>query len=268
MLQARIVTCSLVVIFGLQIGAFSSRTALAQTLNAKRPPAKAKPAPARPVSPPPAPANSGFYVPENETWSTIQPLQGYADTKIHSLGLSIHASFFGPGFGLEYLHREKSWLDWGVALHHSQANLEKEKVSGATEFLKANANSIRFFTRYVGFKWAYIGAALDYFNIKGEYGWKGSAIAQSPLKTDVTAQTATLGLFCGTEWDGPWNSYIGVDAFGFAMPLFGTVTYYENSDVDLTSKLLAGGDIESRVGEEVAAQLKFYYLNLRIGYRF
>lgn len=276
MIRTRIVTYSLAAIFNLQTGA-----SLAQSLNAKRPPPKAKAKPAPRYTPPPTPRyapptprytpppsqNPIFATPTNDIWSQAEPAPDPYATP-HSLGLNAVASFFGSGYGLEYIYLENNWLDWGFALRHTQAKLETEKVSGATEFIEAESNAIRFFARYVQYQWLYVGASFDYIRIEGDYGWEGSAIAQSPLQTTISSQVAALGIFLGSEWEGPWRSFFGVDAAGFATPIFGTVNFEENPDVEVTSRALAGGDIKTRVRDETTAQLNFHYLNLRVGFRF
>lgn len=267
MIRARIVTYSLSVIFTFQMGIFWATSASAQEFNAKRPPPKAKPKPSPRYTPPPPPPRStptpSFAMPD-DNWGAITSANAYT----HSLGLNVVASFFGPGVGLEYIHTENDWLDWGIALRHTQANLENDSISEATEFIKADTNAVRFFARYISYRWLYAGAAFDILQIQGEYGWEGSAIAQSTLKTPFSSQAAALGVFIGTEWEGPWRLYYGADIAGYSAPLYGTVTYEENADLDVTSKALKGDDIEARLREEIKAQLSLYYLNLRVGIRF
>jgi hypothetical protein len=270
MLRARIATCGLILNFALSSCVISlSACASIDQLKAKQSP-RPKKVPKRPPGPayiPPTPQNQVFTIPDDESWSEVKP-EPDPYTKNHSLGLNVIAGNFGPGVGLEYIHAEKSWLDWGVALRRTQASLDKEDEINVTEFIEADTNALRFFARYVQYKWLYAAATFDYSSIQGDYGWKGDAIVAGTLKTAFSAQVASLGLLVGSEWDGPWSSYIGFDWVGFAVPIFGSVDYDEQVDVEDTSKLLTGDDIKTRLTDETSAQMQLSYLNVRIGWRF
>lgn len=250
-----------------------AQTSIAASGTAKPKAGKAqKKAPAR-RNTPPAPgtgASSEFNVPvpDEDTWydeDGVQQLQGNAQPRRHSFGLIGAVNYFGSGGGLEYLYAYTPKLSFGGSLLHTQSALKDSSIDGATEFIDATSNSLRAYARYTLFPFLYGGAGLNIDRIQGDYGWKGSAINAGAIQTKFSTTLYALDVFIGSEWRGPWGTYIGADWVGSAIPLGGTIYYDADADVELTSKFLKDKTPNQRLDEETTAQLRIYYLNIRFG---
>lgn len=207
-------------------------------------------------------------IPEEDNWYSedgVMQAAGYSQPQRNQVGVLGVVNYFGSGAGLEYLYALTPKLNLGASLMHTQATLEDDASDGASEFIEAQSNSLRAYARYTIFPFLYGGAGLNLDRIQGEYGWKGSAINGERIKTGFASNIYALDVFLGSEWRGPWSTYIGVDWLGFAVPLGGTINYDANPDVELTSKVLKSKTLNQRLDEETSAQLRFYYLNIRLG---
>ncbi len=263
-------------------------TATSFPAKAKVPPPKTKPparrAPSRSAPPavnrppgaapaPKLPAEFSSGVPDADNLGNTEGLQdntiGKAATPHrHNLGLVGAVSYFGSGAGLEYIFMLYPFMSIGTSITHTQASLTDDATDGASEYIEAQTNSLKVFARFPIFSFLYAGAGANYNLIKGEYGWKGSAIQEGRLKTDFNANIAALDVFLGSEWRLPWSTYLGVDWVGSSFPLGGTISYDANEEVELSSKALKNKTPNQRLDEETGAQLRLYFLNVRLGMTF
>ncbi|MBC7661462.1 MAG: hypothetical protein H7249_17335 [Chitinophagaceae bacterium] len=229
-----------------------------------------KKAPVRKTPVPPAPGatpSSDFGATEDDSWAKFESTPGTVATKSpeHQVGVVGVLNYFGSGAGIEYLYPFRPRISFGVSVLQTAASLDDSASDGAKEFLTAKSTSLRLYARYSMFWFLYGAAGLNADSIVGDYGWKGSAIQGGEIKTHYTAKILALDVFMGSEWKGPWSTYVGVDWIGLALPLTGTINYNANPDVELTSKALKGKMPNQRLDEETSAQLRLYYLNLRVG---
>lgn len=231
----------------------------------KKAPARRNTAPAQETG-----GSSDFSVPipDEDTWYNEDGAHQAASSRQiprHSLGLIGAVNSFGAGGGFEYLYAFTPKLSLGGSLLHTRAVLEDSSIDGATEFIHATSNSLRAYARYAAFAFLYGGAGVNIDRIQGDYGWKGSALNNGSIQTKFSTTIYALDLFIGSEWRGPWGTYIGADWVGSAIPLGGTIYYDANPDVELTSKFLKDKTPNQRLDQETTAQLRIYYLNIRFG---
>lgn len=222
---------------------------------------KAKPLPAAPV---PAPAQNPAAVPAQRAL----PKPSRVDLLSHRAGALGFVSYFGSGAGLEYLYEPTDWFLGGISYAHTQAELGQSSSSPTEEFLDGSLDSVKLQLQYRALRPVYFGMGLGFAKIKGKYGWQGEGVADGQIDSRYEAQLFVADLFLGSEWTLFDAFYVGVDWFGFAAPIAGSVTVESTEEADITTQFLTGSTSESRVNSEISAQLKLYYLALRAGYRF
>ncbi|RYZ58739.1 MAG: hypothetical protein EOP07_06135 [Proteobacteria bacterium] len=274
---------AIVTLFIPAVGEVIAPNLYAQTIIAKAATAKpkaAKPQKKAPVrrntAPAPGTGGSGgefsVPVPEEDNWYNEEGVQRAAQVSSPStqqIGLLGTVNYFGSGAGLEYVYNYSPTLSFGGTFLHTSASLKDDASDGASEYIDAQSNIFRAFARYAAYPYLYAAAGLDYDRISGEYGFKGSAINGDRIKTDFSAGITAIDVFFGSEWKLPWwRTYVGVDWIGFSVPLGGTIEYDANEDLEVTSKALKGKTPNQRLDEETSAQLRIYYLNLKVGMTF
>jgi hypothetical protein len=273
---------AIVILFLPAVGEVIAPNLYAQPIIAKA--ATAKPKATKPQKKPPvrrntapAPGTGGggefsVPVPEEDNWYNEEGVQRAAAVPLTSsqqIGIVGTVNYFGSGAGLEYVYNYTPSLSFGGTFLHTSASLTDDASDGASEYIDAQSNIFRAYARYSLYPFLYAAGGLDYDSISGEYGWKGSAINGDRIKTDFTAGIVAIDVFFGSEWKLPWwGTYVGVDWIGFSLPLGGTIEYDGQEDVELTSKALKGKTPNQRLDEETSAQLRLYYLNLKIGMSF
>ncbi len=219
----------------------------------------------------PAP-NGRFQVPipeekgEFNIWGDDPKIQTPSSPGRHQLGLVGLVNFLGAGFGAEYLHRQTTWLDWGLNLSSTQAQLTKTTGIDANEFLNSSMANLKSFVRVFSSRRLYLGAGLNMSSIAGSFGWKGPGVVDEEISTDFKLQLALVDIFIGSEWELGKGFYFGVDWVGIGVPLIGNMSFEENIDLDDTTKILTGQTAEERILSELAAQFRPYYVLLKIGY--
>ena len=214
--------------------------------------------------------NFNVTVPDDDTWSKAErpaPLPPPPTYDKHMVGVVGAVNFFGSGAGLEYLYGIDSKISLGANLLHTYASL-KESGGEADEFINATNTHYRFFAKYEFFPLLYTTGGLDLDTITGTYGWKGSAVEGDRIATSFNARILALDLAAGSEWKGPYHTYIGCDWIGVTLPLGGSIDPHHNDDVELTSEALKGKKPNQRLDSEISAQLQFHYLSIRLGARF
>ncbi len=209
-------------------------------------------------------------VPDDDTWSKVErpaapPPRPAYDT--HMIGVVGAVNFFGSGAGLEYSYALDSRISLGASLLHTYAAL-KDDNGEAAEFIDATNTHFRFYGKYAFLPYLYATGGLDIDAITGTYGWKGSNVEGDRLATSFNSRIVALDLAAGSEWKGPFRTYVGCDWIGVTVPLGGSIDTHHNDDVELTSEALKGKKPNQRLDEEISAQLRFHYLNIRLGLRF
>lgn len=266
-------------------GAIATQITYAQTNTGSRPAAKPKAtkpikrAPVRRPAPAPPQSHPGtFAVPqlEEDNWYNLEKSETQlsdSGAKENQLGVVGVVNYFGAGGGVEYV---RSFAPFGVAVTglYTVAKLKDNLTASgqeqgeSVEFFDTKSTYLRVHGRYNFYRYVYFSSGLTFDRIQGNYGWRGTAIQSGEIKTDFSSALMTLDLMIGSEFRGPWGTYIGVDWLGTSIPLSSSVTYKDNSDLDLTSRALKGKKPDQRIEDETSAQLRIYYLNLRIGYTF
>ncbi len=242
----------------------------------KRPATRPKPAPRPgpkppPRSVPPPPARS-FSVPVNEidddwTFSSMFSTSRSSESR-HQMGAQGLVNYFGMGFGLEYHQDLWRWADWGAQVSSTTAALKPSKKSDTQEFINTSLSNVKGSLRMFRERTFYAGTALSLGMLSGQYGWRGPGIASGEIGTRFEAQLLTAEVFLGSEWGLPWGFYVGCDWVGFGLPLFGSLKVQDAAGLDITTTVLSGSDAKGRIRKEIAAQLKLYYLQARIGWSF
>ncbi|HET9235983.1 MAG TPA: hypothetical protein VFO10_01960 [Oligoflexus sp.] len=239
-----------------------------------------RPAPKQTPFFPPAPPtqldpvdNSRFQVPMPEEkgdlniWgedTTTAPAGASAEFR-NQFGLIGAGNFMGFGFGLEYLRRSTSWLDWGLQLTSTQTRLTNSKNPETDEFLAPEMNAARVSLRLFNRRWLYFGTGLSLAMIQGSYGWEGSGVVDEEISSEFKAQLVVLDFVLGSQWEFGSRFYVAVDWLGFGIPLAGSLNYTENSDLDDLTRILSGSNTDERVQKELGAQFRPYYGLLKFG---
>ena len=212
------------------------------------------------------PARANPPVPVRGRWAnpvTVQPPASSVETK-HQAGLALVVNYFGSGFGLEYLYALYPFLNVGGSALVTSADLTDDG-EGASEFINAQTTAIKLFATVPLFTYFYAGGGLDFNQVSGDYGFEGPAVTGQQIKTPFSGTLVALDAKIGSEWRGPWSTYIGVDWIGSSFPLTGKLSYETNADVEITSQALKSKSPSQRLDEEISAQFRFYYLNIRAG---
>lgn len=223
-------------------------------------------------SPPQTPSPSPQQLQQNsQALRPMRPLPAPTATSNmlpHRVGAQGLLAFFGSGMGVEYSYQPWDWLLGGFSYVHTKASLGQDKSSDTKEYLDGSLNGLKMQIQYRALDPVYLGLGLSLMQISGSHGWRGEGVAAGEISSDYDAQLYTADFFLGTEWTFFKNFYVGVEWFGLAYPFTGSVVVESSEDADITTKFLTGSTIESRVNDEISAQLKLYYLNMRVGYRF
>lgn len=249
-------------------------------------PKPGKPAP-RPAAPKPAPFfppappvqldpvdNSRFQVPMPEEkgdlniWGndpTAVPLGSSTEAR-NQFGLIGVGNYLGAGFGLEYLRRSFTWMDWGLQVTRTQTRLTNSKNPETDEFLSTSMTSARLATRFFNQRWLHVGVGLSVNRLEGRYGWEGPGVVDEEIASDFKAQLVVLDLVLGSQWEPGKGFYIGIDWLGLGAPLAGAIDYTENTDLDDLTELLTGSKTDERIQKELGAQFRPYYALLKFGY--
>jgi len=228
-----------------------------------------KPTIIEPLTPAP---NGRFQVPIPEEkgdfniWGDDPKVSTSSSPGRHQLGLVGLVNFLGAGFGAEYINRQKTWLDWGLSISSTQAQLTKTTDIDANEFLNSSMANMKSFVRVFSSRRLYLGAGLNISSIAGSFGWKGPGVVDEEISTDFKLQLALADIFIGSEWELGKGFYFAVDWVGMGVPLIGSMNFEENIDLDDTTKILTGQTAEERIRSELAAQFRPYYMLLKIGY--
>ncbi|MCX6129034.1 MAG: hypothetical protein NTX25_08220 [Proteobacteria bacterium] len=218
------------------------------------------------------PAGGSFQVPllnekENpDYWEG--PSQAPGKISKNQAGIQLLANFFGSGLGLAYVYQYSSWLDWGFYASSTSVSLSEGKISDLSESLSGKMLSFKGFTRFSVNRKLYLGTGLSIASIAGTYGWNGDALVNKAISTDYKASLIIGDIFIGSEWRLWKKIILGVDWIGFGSSISGSINLKENSDLDLTTKVLTGSTTEERVRKEIDAQLQLYYGLLRLSYNF
>lgn len=237
-------------------------------------PAKANPGTKR-KSPPPRgtpgaayrpPAKATPPVPTFGKW--VDPLgqqpPNNATGTHHQAGIVAVVNYFGTGGGLEYLYSLYPYLNVGASALVTSADLD-DGGEGASEFINAKNTGVKVFANLPLFTYFYAGGGLDFNQVSGDYGFQGPAVTGQQIKTAFSGSIIALDAKLGSEWRGPWSTYLGVDWIGSSFPLTGKLTYESNADIELTAQALKGKSPSQRLDEETSAQFRFYFLNIRVG---
>lgn len=264
-------------------GTLLTQNSYAQTSTQPRPAAKpkAKAVPKRtPIRKPSPVAQPGnFSVPDlgNDSWYS---LEGVSSTqlsdegaKANQIGLVGVVNYFGTGAGIEYI---RSFAPFGLAITglFTTSNLKDEQTSTgqdqdeAVEYFDTKSTYLRVHGRFNFFRYAYLSSGLTFDQINGKYGWRGTSISDGQIQTNFTSTLTMLDLMVGSEFRGPWGTYFGIDWIGTSYPISSTIKYEENSDLNITSQALKGAQPDQRIDDETTAQLRVYYLNIRVGWTF
>jgi len=245
------------------------------------PKAAPKPAPRTtpffPPSPPvqlQPPANdSRFQVPMPEEKGDLNiwgddPTAAPVDSSLarNQLGLIGLGNYLGTGFGLEYLRRSFTWMDWGLQVSSTQTRLTNSQNPEFDEFLSTRLASARVTTRFFNSRWIYLSTGLSFNSIQGTYGWEGAGVADGEISTDFQAQLILVDLTLGSQWEPGKGFYIAVDWLGLGVPLAGAVDYEANEDLDDLSVVLTGATADERIQKELSAQFRPFYVLLKFGY--
>jgi hypothetical protein len=239
-----------------------------------------RPAPkATPFFPPAPPTqldpvdNSRFQVPMPEEKGDLNiwgddpsaASAGASGDARNQFGLVGVGNFMGTGFGLEYLRRSFSWLDWGVQVTATQTRLTSSKNPETDEFLATEMSAARFSLRLFNRRWLYFGTGLSMAMIQGRYGWEGPGVVDEEISSEFKAQLLVLDFVLGSQWEFGSMFYVGVDWLGFGLPLAGSLNYTENSDLDDLTSILTGSSTDERIPKELGAQFRPYYGLLKFG---
>lgn len=248
----------------------------AQTNTQGRKPANPKATPPSkrgPIQRPVTPAPTNLTAPQlNETsWFSPETQENFyreKESKPHQLGGVATFNYFGSGGGVEYIYNI-GLFGIGTSVLYTVADL-KDKLDKieAVESFETNSIYLRVHGRYNFFRYFYMGAGLSADRIKGTYGWKGSAINSGEIKTSFTSLMTMADVFVGSEFQGPWGTYIGMDWLGTSISMSKSVKSNKNPDLELTSVALKGSKPDQRISDEISAQVGIYYLNLRVGLAF
>ncbi|HYX39887.1 MAG TPA: hypothetical protein VE954_42875 [Oligoflexus sp.] len=239
-----------------------------------------KPAPYFPPSPPvildPPVDNSRFQVPLPEErgdlniWGddpTAAPLDGSGEAR-NQIGLIGVGNFLGTGFGLEYLRRSLTWMDWGLQITSTQTRLTNSQNPETDEFLATKMTTGRLTARFFNSRWLFLGTGLSVNSIQGTYGWEGPGVLDEEISTDFTAQLILFDLTLGSQWEPGKGFYVAIDWLGFGAPLSGAIDYEANADLDDLTLVLTGSTADERIQKELGAQFRPYYGLLKLGYMF
>jgi hypothetical protein len=260
-------------------------------LPARKAPVKAKPKPKKPPArpakgkpppqqdqffPPAPPANldPGFEAPLPEDrgffdiWGDDSPAAEGAGLSKNQLGLLGVGNYLGVGGGIEYLRRSFSWMDWGLQLTSTKADLTNSKNPETDEFLSTHMTSLRVNSRVFSSRWLYLGAGLSFNSVQGRYGWKGPGVANDKIAVDFTAQMIMLDLVLGSQWELGKGFYIAVDWLGMGGVASGALEYDIDSDLDDLVLVLTGSTTEERIQKELVVQFRPYFGILKVGYMF
>jgi hypothetical protein len=184
----------------------------------------------------------------------------------NQLGLIGLGNYLGVGFGLEYLRRSFTWMDWGLQVNSTQTRLTNSQNPETDEFLSTRLTSARVMTRFFNRRWVYLSTGLSFNSIQGTYGWEGPGVAAGEISTDFEAQLILLDLTLGSQWEIGKRFYLAVDWLGLGVPLVGAVDYQANEDLDDLSLVLTGSTAEERIQNELSAQFRPFYALLKFGY--
>lgn len=237
----------------------------------------AKPAPYFPPAPAPVPGqpldNTRFQVPLPEEKGDLNiwgdepgtaPL--YAAAPMNQFGIIGVGNYLGAGFGLEYLRRSFTWMDWGLQVTSTQAHLTNSMNPETDEFLSSSMTSARLTARFFNSRWLTLGTGLSFNSPQGSYGWKGPGVADEEISTDFKAQLILVDIALGSQWEPGKGFYIAVDWIGIGLPVAGVIDYETNSDLDDITLALGELTTEERIQNELTAQFRPYYMLLKIGY--
>jgi hypothetical protein len=196
---------------------------------------------------------------------TAAPADQSGDAR-NQFGLIGVGNLMGTGFGLEYLQRSTTWLDWGIQVTATQTRLTNSKNPEADEFLGPRMTAARFSLRLFNNRWLYFGSGLSVAMIQGRYGWEGPGVVDDEIASEFKAQLLVLDFVLGSQWEFGSGFYVGVDWLGFGLPLAGSLDYTENSDLNDLTRILTGSSTDERIQKELGAQFRPYYGLLKFGY--
>lgn len=235
---------------------------------AKRPPA-AKPLPPS-SSVQPSPAIGEFTTPEEDSWYDPDNIKepDVGGPFKQQAGLVGVLGYLGSGAGAEYSYQLSNFTLGGNTFFSMNELKDFETGEQLSEHFKLQTFGLRVNGRYHVHRFVYAGMALGWNQISGSYGWKGSAITAGELETDFELGMPVAEFMIGSEFKGPYRSYFGVDWVGTSIPIGGEAKTEANADLEITSKALKGASPSQRIDDEVRAQLRVIYLNLRVGLRF
>jgi hypothetical protein len=256
---------------------------------AAKPAPKLIPKPGKPASKPaqrpapffpPAPPNqlnpvdnSRFQVPMPEEkgdlniWGDDPSASSLGSTNARNqFGLIGVGNYLGVGFGLEYLRRSFTWMDWGLQISSTQTRLTNSQNPETDEFLSTSMASARFSARFFNRRWLYLSTGMSMNSLNGSYGWEGPGVADEEISADFTAQLLVLDFALGSQWEPGKGFYIAIDWLGFGVPLAGAIENTGNTDLDDLTEILTGSTTDERIQKELGAQFRPYYGILKIGY--
>jgi hypothetical protein len=244
------------------------------------------PKPGKPAAPrqapffPPAPPtkldpvdNSRFQVPMPEEKGDLniwgddpasQPMGGSTDYR-NQFGLLGVGNYLGSGFGLEYQRRSFRWMDWGVQLTSTEADLNHSQNAEIDEFLSTRMSSARFSLRVFNRRWLFLSLGLSAHSLQGRYGWKGPGVADEEISSEFKAQLVVMDFVLGSQWEFG-RFYLAMDWLGLGALLAGAMEYTENTDLDDLTEILTGSPTDERLQKELGAQFRPYFGILKIGF--
>jgi hypothetical protein len=259
---------------------------------AAKPPPKLIPKPGKPA-PRPAPRPAPFFPPappvqldpvDNSRFQVPMPEEkgdlniwgddptvatgGTSAEAFNQFGLIGVGNYLGSGYGLEYLRRSFSWMDWGLQITSTQTRLTNSKNPDTDEFLASSLTTARFSARFFNRRWLYFGTGISANSLQGSYGWEGPGIADEEISAEFEAQLLVVDFVIGSQWEPGKGFYFAVDWFGLGTPLAGSISHTENTDLDDLTTILTGSTIDERIQKELSIQFRPYYGLLKVGYMF
>jgi hypothetical protein len=186
---------------------------------------------------------------------------------MNQIGLVGIVNYLGFGGGLEYTRRSFTWMDWGLQVSSTQADLTESKNPDTDEFLTSSMTTARVTARFFNNRWLSLGTSLGFNNLQGTYGWKGAGVINEKISTDFTAQMILFDLSLSSQWEFG-SFYIGADWFGFGVPIASGIEHDTNKDLDDLTRVLTGSDVDERIQNELTVQFRPFYMLLKFGYMF